>query len=309
MQVVNATAANPGYGVTPARDNSPQERARVGADYASALHAKYGNDADAAIAYHYGPQVADQWIAGGRRMDILPSDAPGYLSKVTSASQSYAGGAKPQGGPMASQPPLGTTSAANAAQSASSKQMADSYKGLSDADASYQQSRGALTDMIALAKQMGPLDSTISKLPDGAHNWDSTVASYDKAHATFVSNQYNALSAGTDASKGTVNDMVPSSDKPLDTKIHGLTMQLNNLDYRHLETQLMTPAFQGGDQKGYTTLNAQFHNTVKPEMMPTISPILQMSGPQQQAAVQAAVKANPALRPAFETLFNGGMLR
>jgi hypothetical protein len=308
MQVVNATAGNPGFGVRPAQNNSVQERDRVGADYAAALHAKYGNDADAAIAYHYGPQVADKWIAAGRPIDMLPPDARGYLTNVTNYSQAYAGGAKPSG-PMASQPPLGYTPATNAAQTAASKQMADSYKGLADSDASYQQSRGALTDMIALARQMGPIDTGISKLPEGAHNWDSTVASYDKAHATFVSNQYNALSAGTDASKGTVNDMVPSSDKPLDTKLHGLNMQLNNLDYRHLETQLMTPAFQGGDQKAYTTLNAQFHNTVKPEMMPTIAPILQMNGAQQQAAVQAAVKANPALRPAFETLFNGGMLR
>jgi hypothetical protein len=86
-------------------------------------------------------------------------------------------------------------------------------------------------------------------------------------------------------------------------------MQLNNLDYRHLETQLMTPAFQSGDQKAYTTLNVQFHNTVKPEMMPIVMPILQMNGAQQQAAVQAAVKANPALRPAFQTLFNAGMLK
>jgi hypothetical protein len=212
-------------------------------------------------------------------------------------------------GPMAAQPPVGYTPATNAAQTASSKQMADSYKALADSDASYQQSRGALNDMIALAKQFGPIDSGLSKLPEGAHNWDSNVASYDKAHATFVSNQYNALSAGTDASKGTVDSMVPSSDKPLDTKLHGLGMQLNNLDYRHLETQLMTPAFQSGDQKAYTTLNAQFHNTVKPEMMPTVMPILQMNGAQQQAAVQAAVKANPALRPAFQTLFNAGMLK
>jgi hypothetical protein len=221
-----------------------------------------------------------------------------------------AGAAAPSGrGAMYAAPPMGAVAAANAAQAAPSKQMADSYKGLSDSDSSYQQSRGALTDMLALANQMGPIDSTISKLPEGSHNWDSTVASYDKAHSTFVSNQYNALSAGTDSSKGTVDSMIPSSDKPLDTKIHGLNMQLNNLDYRHLETQLMTPSFQGGNQGNYTSLNAQFHNTVKPEMMPVISPILQMGGAQQQAAVQAAVKANPALRPAFETLFTGGMLK
>jgi hypothetical protein len=222
-----------------------------------------------------------------------------------------AGGQSPAtgGSPIYAAPPLGATNAANAAQAAPSKQMADSYKGLADSDATYQQSRGALMDMMALAHQMGPLADTVSKLPDNYHNWNGLVTQYDKAHATFVANQYNALSAGTDAARGTVDEMVPGSDKPLSAKIPGLNTQLNNLDYRHLETQLMTPSFQQGDQKGYTTIAAQFHNTVKPEMMPTINPIMQMSGSQQQAAVQAAIKANPALRPAFETLFNAGMLK
>lgn len=309
MQTMPSTLTNPGFGVMAARDNSPAELQRVGADYATAMQNRYGNDTDAAVAYNWGPQNADRWISAGRPWKMLPAETQNYVGQVHAQMQNYA--QQPQGGarPMAAQPPMGATAAANSAQTASSKQMADSYKGLADSDASYQQSRGALTDMIALGKQMGPLDSGISKLPEGAHNWDSTVASYDKAHSTFVSNQYNALSAGTDASKGTVDSMVPSSDKPLDTKMHGLAMQLNNLDYRHLETQLMTPAFQAGDQKAYTTLSAQFHNIVKPEMMPTIMPIMQMNGPQQQAAVQAAVKANPAMRPAFEMMFNAGMLR
>jgi hypothetical protein len=38
-------------------------------------------------------------------------------------------------------------------------------------------------------------------------------------------------------------------------------------------------------------------------------PILQMSGPQQRAAVQAAIKQNPALRSKFEWAFNNGMLK
>ncbi|MGG2041152.1 lytic transglycosylase domain-containing protein [Burkholderia gladioli] len=56
MQVTptGAGSANPGFGVRPAANNSPAELQRVGADYAAAMQQRYGNDADAAVAYNWG---------------------------------------------------------------------------------------------------------------------------------------------------------------------------------------------------------------------------------------------------------------
>lgn len=63
MQVMDATKVDPGYGVVPAKDNSPEERSRVGRDYGSAMLAKYGgNETLAAAAYNAGPGKVDQWI-------------------------------------------------------------------------------------------------------------------------------------------------------------------------------------------------------------------------------------------------------
>ena len=211
-------------------------------------------------------------------------------------------------GKIYAEAPMGAQKATETAQNAPSKQMTDSYNNLSTADASYQQSRGALTDMLALAHQMGPLDSMVSKLPAEYHNMNTPVTEYDKAHATFVSNQYNALSAGTDASKGTVNDMVPGSDKPQDAKIAGLNNQLNNLDYRHLETQLMTPSFNAGDRNGYTTLNAAFHNTIKPEMMPLINTLTGIhTKPELAAAISRVTKQYPQYKKAIDFLGTNGL--
>jgi len=65
MQVMDATARGPGYGVVPAKDNSLAERSRVGRDYAAALLTKYGgNETLAAAAYNAGPGVVDDWITG-----------------------------------------------------------------------------------------------------------------------------------------------------------------------------------------------------------------------------------------------------
>jgi len=62
-QVMDATSLNPGYGVKPAQDNSPAERARVGNDYLQAMLTRYMSDpAKAWAAYNAGPGTVDQAI-------------------------------------------------------------------------------------------------------------------------------------------------------------------------------------------------------------------------------------------------------
>lgn len=310
MQVTpkGAGSPNPGFGVTPARDNSPAELQRVGADYAAAMQNRYGNDTDAAVAYNWGPQNADKWIAAGRPWKMLPSETRSYVGQVHAQMQNFSG--SQQGGPasnVAPELPPGATTAANAAQGAPGKQMADAYGSLSNADANYQQSREALSQMLNIANNQGWSGAVARMLPsDVATRLSTDAAEYQKAHANYVSLQGKALGAsGTDASRATLNEAVPTYDKPQDAKIAGLTNQLNQLDQMHLKTQFLTPLYTQGNEKAYTQQSAAFDQNIKPSMMP----ILQMSGPQQRAAVQAAIKANPALRSNFEWAFNNGMLK
>lgn len=62
MQVMDDTNKDPGYGVRPARDNSLEERARVGRDYLHALNKHYGNVTIALTAYNSGPGKVDKWL-------------------------------------------------------------------------------------------------------------------------------------------------------------------------------------------------------------------------------------------------------
>jgi soluble lytic murein transglycosylase-like protein len=100
MQTMPKTLRDPGYGVRPAADNSPEELERVGRDYFSALMKKYGGDAPtAAAAYNMGPGALDRWIAAGADMTKLPKETQAYVPKVMNRyfdlANTWGGGKKP----------------------------------------------------------------------------------------------------------------------------------------------------------------------------------------------------------------------
>lgn len=78
MQVMPGTVRDPGFGVSPARDQSPDEIARVGRDYFKALLNKYGDPKVAAIAYNWGPTNTDKWLTAGADMNRLPAETRQY---------------------------------------------------------------------------------------------------------------------------------------------------------------------------------------------------------------------------------------
>jgi hypothetical protein len=113
MQVMPGTASNPGFGVTPAKDNSPEELARVGRDYLGAMTARYQDPALTLAAYNAGPGQVDKWIAqyGDPRTGAI-SDAD-FAAKIPfSETRAYVGkglamvqqpGAKPTAMPTTSE--------------------------------------------------------------------------------------------------------------------------------------------------------------------------------------------------------------
>jgi len=86
MQVMPATAQNPGFGVQPS-NGTPQDDARVGRDYHAALTQKYGDPETAAIAYNMGPAKTDNWIANGRDLSQLPTETLNYLKNFKTTVQ------------------------------------------------------------------------------------------------------------------------------------------------------------------------------------------------------------------------------
>ena len=86
MQVMPNTQRDPGFGVTPAKDNSQAELERVGRDYYAAMQKKYGDDNLAAIAYNMGPGKTDTWLAKGGEFNQLPKETQEYIGRVNLAN-------------------------------------------------------------------------------------------------------------------------------------------------------------------------------------------------------------------------------
>lgn len=96
MQVMPYTAKDPGYGVAPARDKSPEELARVGRDYLAAMVKEYKGDVPKALAaYNAGPGAVNMAVTragarpGGDWLTMLPAETQQY---VTAISAKFAAG-------------------------------------------------------------------------------------------------------------------------------------------------------------------------------------------------------------------------
>jgi hypothetical protein len=85
MQVMPATARDPGFGIKPARDSSPDELRRVGDEYAEVLLNRYRDPKLAMIAYNMGPGATDKWLAAGADIRKLPKETQGYIKGVSLA--------------------------------------------------------------------------------------------------------------------------------------------------------------------------------------------------------------------------------
>jgi hypothetical protein len=85
MQVMPATARDPGFGIKPARSNDPDELKRVGDEYANVLLNRYRDPKLAMIAYNMGPGATDRWLAAGADISKLPKETQGYIRGVNLA--------------------------------------------------------------------------------------------------------------------------------------------------------------------------------------------------------------------------------
>lgn len=84
MQLMPGTQKDPGFGIIPARDDSPEENVRVGQEYQAALTDKYKDPKLALMAYNWGPGNVDKWMENGADPNKVPRETSQYVEKVLS---------------------------------------------------------------------------------------------------------------------------------------------------------------------------------------------------------------------------------
>lgn len=85
MQVMDATARDPGFGIRPWDGKTEADRARVGRDYADALDKHYGGDTEKVLAaYNAGPGHIDDLIKehGENWKEHLPQETKNHLARA-----------------------------------------------------------------------------------------------------------------------------------------------------------------------------------------------------------------------------------
>lgn len=92
-QVMPATGRDPGFGVSPLRDGSPQENVRFGRDYLTAMLKRYPGRPDLALAaYNAGPGVADRFAGPqASRGGLAGIPVAGVLPKAEGGPSAPAG--------------------------------------------------------------------------------------------------------------------------------------------------------------------------------------------------------------------------
>lgn len=96
MQVLDGTNKDPGFGVTPAQDDSPAERARVGRDYLGAMLKEYKGDVGKALAaYNWGPGNVDKATKahGANWLAHAPKETRDYVARALNRFGTGAGAA------------------------------------------------------------------------------------------------------------------------------------------------------------------------------------------------------------------------
>jgi LysM repeat protein len=86
-QVMPNTSKDPGYGVKPAQNDSPEEYNRVGKDYFYAMKKHFKDSEKGAAAYNYGPGNLNKVLAKAEKTgkdwkELLPKETKDYLKKL-----------------------------------------------------------------------------------------------------------------------------------------------------------------------------------------------------------------------------------
>lgn len=293
--------------------SNPADRTAVAQRVLATYNQKYGGDLG---------RVATAYFSGEGNV-APPGSATPFLKNTSDANgktvASYVGdiysraaGGTPGSGAAAATAPLGTTANADAAQQASADSMKASYAKLQAVNSTANSALDALQKMQTLAANKNPALTAGALGTAVAPIVSPDAAEYEKQRANVIgmlANQNANKDGVSDSGRALTGESVPDYGKPKSAIQDGLQTQINQVRAQQLKANVLTPVYQTGDSKAYTTLENQFDQTVKPSMMPQLSSLMTMpAGPQRALALKQAI-ADPQMKSALDLMVTTGQLK
>lgn len=306
-QVMPNTNANPGFGVTPARDNSRAELDRVGRDYSTAMVNRYGNEQLGAIAYNMGPGTTDAWLKKGGKWEDLPAETRNYMGKVsllTAMNSQPQQQQAPRGSTFASAP-LGAQAEANSAATGARTTMDESYKGLRVSRDSAQNAITLLDDMQKYAVDKNP--AFANKLYNVQNIFSTDAQLFDKARSNLIAQVSGSTGMGTDQARAIVEGAIPSYGMSQAAIQEGLRQIKGQVQMRQIKSDYMSDAYANGNAQQYNLRENQFDQT----MTPNAASVIKMpAGAQRNTTIEGILKSgDPRDVDALAWAIRTGLLR
>lgn len=307
-QVMPNTKTNPGFGVTPAANNSPAELNRVGQDYYNAMTQRYGSPTVGAIAYNMGPGATDTWLKNGAQFEKLPQETQNYVGKVATLTALNSGAGSQQapasGAGMYAAPPLAAQATAEANAKGQVDTMQKSYQNLQTVRSGAPAALQDLGNMQNLASGkssaiIGPGMASMAGLVS------PNAAEYEKSRDNLVTNLGSQLGINSDAAREMVYGSIPSYGAPKQAIANGLQTLQGQVQTRLLKAGYLTDAYTAGDAKAYNQKENQFDQNITPAIANIVT---QPPGPQRSAALATAAK-DPQVRARLEWAAQNGVLK
>lgn len=197
------------------------------------------------------------------------------------------------------------TEQAKQQQAPTGKTMADSYSKLQSTQASAGAVLDALTKMREIAARKNSI-LTVGPLGTNQQAINPDAAEYEKARANVITQiASGAGDHNTDANKALIEQAVPDFGKPKSAIEDGLKTQHSQIVAQQLKAQLLTPVFNAGDSKTYTTLENEFDKHVSP----AIIPILTMPGGPAKAEAIKEARKQPGMEARLQWAAEHGLLK
>jgi hypothetical protein len=308
-QVMPNTQADPGFGVTPAKDNSPEELNRVGKDYYTAMVSRYKDPTLGAIAYNMGPARTDAWIAKGAQWEKLPQETRDYVGKVATLTavngqQSQDNAPAPANDlsntPLA-KPPIGTEGQV--------KQMQAKWDTLGKQNQEAQNTISYLQSIRELAPK-----ALTGQFTDRLQYVNSLLAPFnqkasDQVTATNLLNKYGSqivtrLSQGgmsTDAARELLAAANPGSHMTSDAINEATGNIIGAQQQLQAKSSLLAQHYKANNPKGYLDAEMKFDQSADPRIWQYMN-LKQQNPAQAKAFAQRLYKQDPSFPKRLATL-------